>query len=87
MKLSEKRTQIYFPKELYGRIKVKAKKKEVSVSTVIREAVETYLNNQTKQINWENDSLFDLVGITAGKLNDGSINHDYYLYGLKKNNK
>jgi predicted DNA-binding protein len=81
--LSEKRTQVYFPKEVYRRIEKKARKESKSSAAVIREAVERYLEEE-RDIDWENDPIFKLAGIFASEEGDLSVNHDHYLYGAEK---
>ena len=44
--LSEKRTQIYFPIELYRKIIKMAKEESRSMASIIREAVENYLEER-----------------------------------------
>lgn len=84
--LSEKRTQVYFPKEVYRRIEEKAKKESKSSAAVIREAVERYLEEE-RDIDWENDSIFKLAGLGDSGLGDLSVNHDKYLYGGREPKK
>jgi len=31
--------------------------------------------------NWEDDPARDIVGICQSNVNDGSVNHDAYIYG------
>lgn len=81
--VSEKRTQVYFPKELYRRLEKKAKKESKSSAAVIREAVERYLE-QEREIDWDNDPLFKAAGFIKSGVTDMSINHDHYLYGMPK---
>ena len=80
--LSEKRTQVYFPVDLYRRIERKAKEESISSAAIIREAVEEYLKKE-KEIDWENDSLFNAVGFFESESGTLSINHDAYLYGKR----
>lgn len=82
--LSEKRTQVYFPIDLYRRIVKKARAESRSSAAIIREAVENYLGEKDKEIDWDNDPIFKLVGIMKSGLGDLSVNHDHYLYGAKK---
>jgi Arc/MetJ-type ribon-helix-helix transcriptional regulator len=83
--VSEKRTQVYFPKELYRRIEKKAKNEAKSSAAVIREAVERYLaTDNEKEIDWENDPFFKAVGFIKSGVTDMSVNHDHYLYGVPK---
>lgn len=85
MSVSEKRTQVYFPTELYKKVEKRAKKESRSSAAIIREAVAQYLEKEEeKEIDWENDPIFKLAGIMSSGLGDLSVNHDYYLYGMKK---
>ena len=85
MSVAEKRTQVYFPLELHRKIEKKAKKESKSSSAIIREAVAQYLEKEKeKEIDWENDPIFKLAGIMKSGVGDLSVNHDYYLYGMKK---
>ncbi len=77
--LSEKRTQIYFPIELYRKIIKMAKEESRSMASIIREAVENYLEER-KNIDWNNDPFFKTVGIMESGTSNLSKNHDRYLY-------
>lgn len=81
--VSEKRTQVYFPKDVYQRIEKKAKKESKSSAAVIREAVLRYLEEE-REVDWESDPLFKAVGFIKSGVTDMSINHDHYLYGMPK---
>lgn len=84
--LSEKRTQVYFPLDLYRRVEKTAKRKSKSSAQVIREAVELYLekDEKEKEIDWENDPIFKAAGIMKSGVTDLAVNHDHYLYGMPK---
>lgn len=85
MSVAEKRTQVYFPMDLYRKVEKKAKKESRSSAAIIREAVAQYLEKEEeKEIDWENDPLVKAVGFFASGVGDLSVNHDYYLYGMKK---
>ncbi len=85
MAVSEKRTQVYFPLNLYRKIERTARKESKSSAQIIREAVELYLEKKKeKEIDWENDPFFKLVGIMKSGAGDLSVNHDHYLYGAGK---
>ncbi len=84
MAIAEKRTQVYFPMDLYRKVEKKAKKESKSMAAVVREAVDKYTKNEEDVIDWENDPLSKAVGIMKSGLGDLSVNHDYYLYGMKK---
>ncbi len=81
--LSEKRTQVYFPKDLHRRIEKKARKESKSAAAIIREAVTRYLKEEPV-IDWENDPIFKAAGFFESEDGDLSINHDHYLYGAEK---
>lgn len=80
--VAEKRTQVYFPEKLYRDVRKRAKSESKSVAAVVREAVEKHL--EEKEIDWDNDPIFKLVGIAKSGVTDLSVNHDHYLYGAKK---
>ncbi len=85
MSVAEKRTQVYFPTELYKKVEKRAKKESRSSAAIIREAVAQYLEKgEEKEIDWENDPLVKAVGFFKSGVGDLSVNHDYYLYGMKK---
>ncbi len=73
---------MYFPQELYQKLQKRAKAESRSVASIVREAVEKYLNE--KEVVWEKDPLFSLEGILDSELTDLVENHDRYLYGEKK---
>ncbi len=87
MALTEKRTQVYFPEELYNKVERKAKKNSKSAAAIIREAVEEYLEKKEKEIDWDNDPIWKLVGIIESGVDDLSVNHDEYIYGEKAQKK
>jgi metal-responsive CopG/Arc/MetJ family transcriptional regulator len=82
--VSEKRTQVYFPEDLYRSLEKQARAEDKSASQVIREAVEMYLHEKHEDIDWDNDPLYKAVGIFNSATGDLAENHDTYLYGMKK---
>lgn len=84
MAVAEKRTQVYFPEELYERVKTRAAKEGKSAAAIIREAVEEYLKEEKKEIDWDNDPLLKAIGFCKADVYDLSVNHDHYLYGAPK---
>ena len=80
MSVAEKRTQVYFPMELYRKIERMAKDESKSVASIVREAVDEYLKRR-EEINWDDDPFFNIVGIVESGKGDLSENHDKYLYG------
>jgi len=82
--VSEKRTQVYFPDEVYRKIQKHARAEDKSSAQVIREAVEKYLEEKTGEVDWDNDPLLLSVGLVEDGPGDLSANHDDYLYGGKR---
>jgi hypothetical protein len=80
--VAEKRTQVYFPERLYREVRKRAKAESKSVAAVVREAVERHL--EEKKVDWENDPFFKAAGFFKSDAGDLSLNHDHYLYGVKK---
>lgn len=76
-KVSEVRTQIYFPRYLYHRVKQHASARKVSFAAVIREAVEEKVSSPKKQAS-KND-LMDLAGTIKGEPADMSENISKYI--------
>ncbi len=85
--VSEKRTQVYFPGEVYRKIEKQAREEDKSSAQIIREAVEKFLNEKNMDIDWENDPIFQAVGILKSESGDLSENHDAYVYGEKKRSR
>ncbi|MFQ5813330.1 MAG: CopG family transcriptional regulator [Anaerolineae bacterium] len=78
VKLSERRTQVYFPETLHRRLKAYAREQGLSAAEVIRRAVIHYLEGEVPQ----EDPLFQIVGAARGLgVRDASSHHDRYLYG------
>jgi len=86
-RVSEKRTQVYFPSEVYRRIEKYAKDEDKSSAQIIREAVEEFLDERSRQIDWENDPFFQAIGILKSEAGDLSENHNEYIYGRKRQSK
>jgi metal-responsive CopG/Arc/MetJ family transcriptional regulator len=82
--VSEKRTQVYFPHEVYRKIEKQAQEEDKSSAQIIREAVEKFLDDKNRAIDWQGDPLFKAVGILESKAGDLSENHDTYIYGRRK---
>jgi predicted transcriptional regulator len=85
-------TNIRLPKDVYRKIKHRALEEEKSLAQIIRESVMQYLaapevtESRSEEAaaadDWENDPLW-LIGTdaTVADVTDGSVNHDFYLYG------
>lgn len=78
------RTQIYIGEDQMHQLKTEAKKEHVPVSQLIRKAIEFFFNAKTKSMNWDNDPIIKGIGTLKLNVTDASINHDNYLYGVKK---
>jgi hypothetical protein len=84
MALSEKRTQIYLSMSMFGSLKKEARSEKKSIAHVIREAIESHLEERRiRKIDWEHDPLNKIMGKGTGP-SDLSVNHDHYLYGAPK---
>lgn len=85
MAVAEKRTHVYFPLDLYTKLAKRAKKESKSSAQIIREAVTQYIDKEEEaEIDWDNDPIFKLAGIMSSGVGDLSVNHDHYLYGMRK---
>ena len=84
-----KRKQIYIDPEQEAQLKQLSYRLKVPVSHLIREAVTAYLVDHSAPPvieRPEDHPLWGIVGILddPDAPTDGSINHDYYLYGAPK---
>lgn len=81
--VSQHRTQVYFPDDLYKAVKEKAKKEDSSIAAIIRKAVEKEVGKEERANQKEKDKawkeFFKLAGIGKSGLHDLSVNHDKYL--------
>ncbi len=82
--VAERKTQVYFPKELHRQLKDYARQQGVSMAEVIRQAVLRYLESAPPPAQaWENDPILKIVGMAKEvNVSDASENHDYYIYGF-----
>lgn len=82
--VTKHRTQVYFPKDLFHRIKKMSKRQDVSISEIIRRAVQKEFGlpeddgtkNKKKVMAWK--KFFANAGIGKGP-KDLSFNHDKYF--------
>jgi hypothetical protein len=80
------RTQIYLTEEQRGKIQRLAEAQHKTMAQVIREAVEEYViqrmdtENLRKASANPTDPLWDIIGLGASGITDGSIHHDRYVY-------
>ena len=78
-----KRTQMYFPEDLFSELKQRAEQEHVSISDLVRNAVREFLSKE-KEKNWVDDPLWNMLGAGSSNIGDLSSSHDDYLYGGKK---
>ncbi len=78
------RTQIYVDSEQMQMLRIVARKKKLSISELIRTAIQNLLETRVKGLNWDKDPLNKAIGKIRLADNDTSLNHDHYLYGTKK---
>ncbi|MBF0228538.1 MAG: hypothetical protein HQK63_02930 [Desulfamplus sp.] len=55
---------------------------------ILLKSVERLIRSATDKITissngWQGDSAADIVGICKSDVNDGSVSHDNYIYGLE----
>lgn len=74
------RFQLYFPAELYLRLKQVSEREQISVAEFVRKAVCEVLDRRKTAA----DPLDRIVGKGRSKDADLSYRHDEYLYGLVK---
>ena len=75
------RFQLYFPVELYLRLKDAAIRHNTSIADFVRRAAERALAGEPRK---ERDPIYRIVGQGHSKDTDLSYNHDKYLYGWVK---
>ena len=78
------RTQIYLPPDLYAALKKRAEEDGISMGRQIREAVAEYVTardeDEQAPIFTADDPLWNIVGMVESGIEDGSVNHDKYIY-------
>jgi 16S rRNA U516 pseudouridylate synthase RsuA-like enzyme len=80
------RTQIYLTEEQRRQIHRLAEAQHKTMAQVIREAVEEYVIQRmdTESLRKASvnptDPLWDIIGLEASGITDGSIHHDRYIY-------
>jgi hypothetical protein len=79
--VSEKRVQLYLPKEQYRGVLLLAHQKHSSFAQIVREAIAGFL--QTNRDRWDHDPITDHIGMFEGKDTDLSVHHDRYIYEEK----
>lgn len=81
MILTEKRTQLYLPIDLYRAVQQAAKARGLSLAALARQALEQYLGHMTKRrTNWATDPLHRLGGCIKNGPRDLSTSVDEEIY-------
>src|SRR5438552_9682209 len=79
-------TNLRFPTERYQELRYQAERRGTSVASIVRDAVAQYLGHtdSAAAMAFGDDPVDALAGTVAGGPADDSVNHDYYLYGWRK---
>jgi hypothetical protein len=76
------RKQIYIAREQERGLQAIAARENTSVSAIIREAIDAYLEeNLTPDIPIEEHPIWQIVGIGKSDLTEGSVSYKRDLYG------
>lgn len=81
-----KRTQMYLSEDMLEQVRRVADSEHTTIAEIVRNAVDEFLKKKKKkEVNWDNDPLWDMVGQAGSSgSSDVSVNHDAYLYGGKQ---
>lgn len=77
------RTQVYLPKDIYDKLKQRAAEGDTTMANQIREALAKYVTKPVQQegaIFPKDDPIWDMIGMAESGVEDGSVNHDKYIY-------
>lgn len=74
------RTQIYINEEQMHHLKLEAGKEQLTVSELIRKAIDYFLKVRAKNIDWDKDPITKSVGKLKLKVDNASEKHDHLLY-------
>lgn len=78
------RSQIYIPENQIRLLKLEAKKEKRTVSELVRDAINLFLAERAKEVDWDNDPLTKMIGKIRVDVTDASTRIDEYLYGKGK---
>jgi len=56
----------------------------LSLSELIRRAIQRLLDSKTRGVNWDSDPLTKTIGKVKLAVNNASGEHDHYLYGQSR---
>lgn len=78
------RTQVYLPGDIYEELKRRADKEGITMATQIREALAEYIARSQAEPPWHvlrsDDPIWQMIGMARSGHEDGSVNHDRYIY-------
>ena len=81
------RTQVYLPRDIYDQLKQRADDEGITMAHQIREALTHYVveaieeaEDASKYAISPDDPIWDMIGMCKGGPEDGSVNHDKYIY-------
>lgn len=78
------RTQVYLPRDMYEQLKQRADGEGITMATQIREAIAQYVVETEEErkppLFTEDDPIWDMIGMCKNGPEDGSVNHDKYIY-------
>ena len=72
------RTQVMLSEHQHQQLKLMSKENGVSLSELVRQAIDGMFANQKKD---KRKSMLDLIGAFEGGPDDVAENHDHYLWG------
>ncbi len=77
-----KKINLYLTDLQHRELKDKAHHDDISMSELVREAIDEYLTPKSKRTDGDlfSDPLFDIIGAVESAEKDLSENHDKYLY-------
>jgi len=77
-----KKINLYLTNLQHKELKDKAYHDDISMSELVREAIDEYLTNNKRGQSFDpqKDSFFKAIGTMKSKETDLSANHDKYLY-------
>ncbi|MDI6704052.1 MAG: CopG family transcriptional regulator [bacterium] len=78
------RKQIYLDERTNNILKKMALLKKASSSSLIREAINEYLDKMFRNRRKEDNPLYRVVGLCEDGKSDASMRHDEYLYQMER---
>ena len=78
------RKQIYLEEEQDKKLNLEAARRKTPVSSLIRLAIDLYLERKSKNADWDNDPLTRGIGSVSLNVDDASLNHDKYIYPVRE---